>query len=112
MWEITYYNDQVAKEIMALPLAIRARYFQLAHRIEQHGPNLGMPHTRALGNGLFEIRLRGREGIGRAFFCTVIGQRIVILHSFVKKTQKTPKREIDKALQRLQEVKAHESERP
>ena len=97
---------------MALPVAIRARYFQLIDRIEHHGPNLGMPHTRSMGDGLFEMRMKGREGIGRALFCSVVGQRIVILHSFVKKTQKTPKRELDKAIQRMKEVKANEQKRP
>jgi phage-related protein len=110
-WEITYYNDRVAEEILALPVSIRARYFQLIDRIVHYGPNLGMPHTRAMGDGLFEMRMKGREGIGRAPFCSVVGQRIVILHSFVKKTQKTPQRELDKAIQRMKEVKANEPKR-
>ncbi len=64
-----------------------------------------MPHTRAMGGGLFEIRAKGREGIGRAFYCTVIGQRIVILHAFTKKTDQTPQRELDIARTRMKEVK-------
>jgi phage-related protein len=63
-----------------------------------------MPHTRALNNGLFEIRAKADEGIGRAFFCTMIGRRIVILHGFIKKTDKTPKRELDIARSRQKEV--------
>ncbi len=59
-----------------------------------------MPHTRAMGGGLFEVRAKGREGIGRAFFCTVVGQRIVILHVFTKKTDQTPARELDTARKR------------
>ena len=110
-WEITYYNERVVQEIVALPITIRARYFHLIDRIERHGPNLGMPHTKAMGDGLFEMRMKGREGIGRALFCSVVGQRIVILHSFVKKTQKTPQRELDKAIQRMKEVKANEPKR-
>jgi len=58
-----------------------------------------------MGSGLFEIRAKGREGIGRAFYCTVIGQRIVILHAFVKKTEQTPLRELDTARERLREVR-------
>ncbi|WP_236026198.1 type II toxin-antitoxin system RelE/ParE family toxin [Geomonas azotofigens] len=76
--------------------------------MEQYGPNLGMPHTRALGNGLFEIRAKAEEGIGRAFFCTMVGRKIVILHSFIKKTDKTPKRQLEIALTRLKEVITHE----
>jgi len=74
----------------------------LTIRMEVHGPNLGM--TRALGNGLFEIRAKGVEGIGRAFFCTMVGRKIVILHGFIKKTDKIPKRELDIARARLNEV--------
>ena len=70
-----------------------------------YGPNLGMPFTRSLGKGLFEIRVRGKEGIGRAFFCTIVGNEIIILHAFVKKSQKIPKKELGIAHQRLKEVR-------
>lgn len=73
--------------------------------MQEHGPNLGMPHTRAMGDGLFEIRAFGPEGIGRAFFYNLLGRRIVILHGFIKKSAKTPAREIFLARVRLQEVK-------
>jgi phage-related protein len=59
-----------------------------------------------MGGGLFEVRAKGREGIGRAFYCTVTGQTIVILHAIVKKTERTPARELAAARARLQEVKA------
>jgi phage-related protein len=63
-----------------------------------------MPHSRAIGGGLFELRARGRGGIGRAFYCFVVGQRVVILHAFVKKTQETPKHELRIARRRMKEV--------
>ena len=69
------------------------------------GPNLGEPHTKAFGGGLFELRLKGAEGIARVVSCTLIGKRVVILHSFVKKTNKTPPRELDIAVSRMKEVK-------
>ena len=69
------------------------------------GPNLGEPHTKAFGEGLFELRLKGAEGIARVFFCTLVGKRIVTLHSFVKKTDKTPPRERQIAEARMKEVK-------
>ena len=72
------------------------------------GPNLGEPHTKAFGEGLFELRLKGAEGIARVFFCTLIGKRIVMLHSFIKKSDRTPKRELDVAQTRLKEIK-HEN---
>ena len=69
-----------------------------------YGPNLGMPHTRPMGDGLFELRLKAAEGIARVFFCTVIGRQIVVLHQFVKKSEKTPKRELNIARNRMREI--------
>jgi phage-related protein len=66
---------------------------------------LGAPHTKAFGNGLFELRLKGAEGIARVFFCTLVGKRIVMLHSFIKKSDKTLLREREMAEVRLKEVK-------
>ncbi|MYF75100.1 MAG: type II toxin-antitoxin system RelE/ParE family toxin, partial [Gemmatimonadetes bacterium] len=79
--------------------------FLLTDRMEKFGPNLGMPHTRAMGNGIFELRLRAKEGIARVFFCTIVNRKIVMLHSFVKKSQRTPKRDLDIAIQRMREIK-------
>ena len=72
--------------------------------MEVHGPDLGMPHTRSMGDGLFELRLKASEGIARVFFCVVIGRRIVVLHQFVKKSDKTPKRELKLARNRMKEI--------
>lgn len=72
------------------------------------GPNLGEPHTKAMGDGLFELRLKGAEGIARVFYCTLIGKRLVMLHSFIKKSDRTPKRELEIAHQRMKKIK-HEN---
>ena len=72
--------------------------------MEAFGPNLGMPHTRAMGEGLFELRIKAAEGIARIFYCTVVNRRIVFLHQFVKKTDKTPAKELEIARRRLKEV--------
>ncbi len=69
------------------------------------GPDLGMPHTKALGGGLFEIRAKSAEGIGRVFYCTLIDRRIVMLHCFVKKSEATPMKELRIAQQRMKEIK-------
>lgn len=92
-YTITYYSDAVQAEIMALPVTLQARYIGLTARMMEYGANLGQPHTEAFGGGLFELRLKGAEGIARVFYCTLIGRRIVMLHTFVKKSQKTPNRE-------------------
>jgi phage-related protein len=69
------------------------------------GPNLGEPHTKAFGESLFELRLKGAEGIARVFFCTQVGRRIVMLHSFVKKSDRTSLRERKLAELRMKEIK-------
>lgn len=73
--------------------------------MEIYGPNLGMPHTRAMGEGLFELRLKAAEGIARVFYCTLIGRKIVMLHQFVKKSEKTPRKELEIARRRMKETK-------
>ncbi len=102
---IEYYSEAVAEEILALPDTLAARYVVLTRRIVAIGPNLGPPHTDAFGDGLFELRLKGQEGIARVFFCALIGRRVMMLHSFLKKTQKTPQREIEIARKRMKEIK-------
>lgn len=104
-YTVEYYSDAVAEEILALPDSLAARYVVLTRRIVAVGPNLGSPHTNAVGNGLFELRLKGQEGIARVFSCTLVGRRVIVVHSFVKKTQKTPKRDIEIARKRMKEVK-------
>jgi phage-related protein len=104
-YSITYYSEEVQEEILNLPDTLAARYIVLTRRIEALGPNLGEPHTKAFGHGLFELRLKGAEGIARVFFCTLIGKRVMMLHSFIKKTNKTPAKEFAVAESRLKEIK-------
>lgn len=103
-YQIEFFNDAVQAEILGWPVGIRASFTRIAERMVEHGPNLGMPYTRAMGNGLFEIRAKGNEGIGRALFCTVVDRRVVILHGFIKKTEQTPAKELRTARQRMKEV--------
>lgn len=104
-YSISYYSEEVQDEILALPDTLAARYIVLTRRMLALGPNLGYPHTKAFGEGLFEMRLKGAEGIARVFFCTMVGRRIVMLHSFVKKSDRTPLRERELAQNRMKEVK-------
>jgi phage-related protein len=108
-YTIVYYSESVQEQILDLPDTLAARYVVLTRRMVAIGPNLGEPHTKAFGDGLFELRLKGAEGIARVFFCTQIGKRIVILHSFIKKSDRTPQRELDVALIRLKEIKHADS---
>ena len=100
-----YYSDAVQEQIMQLPDTLAARYIVLTRRMIALGPNIGEPHTKAFGDGLFELRLKGAEGIARVFFCTLVGKRIVMLHSFIKKSERTPSREREVAETRMKEIK-------
>jgi len=99
------FSRRLEAEILALPAGLVARFLKYAERMAVYGPDLGMPHTRAMGEGLFELRLKAAEGIGRVFYCTIIDRQIVMLHQFVKKTEKTPARELDIARTRMKELK-------
>jgi phage-related protein len=104
-WTITYYSKSLQEDILALPAGLLGRYLRYTDRMEVYGPDLGMPHTRAMGNGLFELRLKTGEGIARVLYCTLIGKKIVILHQFIKKAQKTPPKQLSIARRRMKEVK-------
>lgn len=107
-WEIEFY-DHVEEDILAMTPGIQARMLRLLEMVEVHGANLGMPHTKSLGDGLFEIRAKAKEGIGRGIFCYMDGQRVKVLHAFTKKDQRTPKKDLDLAKERLLKVKQNES---
>jgi len=100
-WSVTFYSDRVEAEILDLAPGFVARFIRYAERMEEFGPDLGMPHTRG---GLFELRIKAAEGIARVFYCTVVDRRIVVLHQFVKKTEKTPSKELEIARRRMKEV--------
>ena len=104
-YTITYYSEAVQVDILNLPDTLAARFIVLTRRMVALGPNLGEPHTKAFGEGLYELRLKGAEGTARIFFCTLGGRRIVMLHSFIKKSAKTPLRERRIAAARMKEVK-------
>ncbi len=73
-YSITYYDANVQQQILALPATLTARYVVLTSRMSVVGPNLGEPQTKAIGQGLFELRLKGAEGIARVFYCALIGR--------------------------------------
>lgn len=106
-WKIDFYTG-VETQILDMPPKIQARMIKLLELMEKHGANLGPPHTKALGNGLFELRAKAQEGIGRGLFCYLQGRHIYILHVFVKKSQETPKSELNLARQRQKEVSRNE----
>lgn len=104
-WQVEILNETVAAEIGSLPANMQARFLRLAQRIEAIGvEGLSEPHVKHLEGKLWEMRLTGRDGIARALYVTVVRKRVVVVRAFVKKTQKTPRPEIELALRRAQEV--------
>lgn len=103
-YSIEYFHPRVLAEIESWPADILADYARIVELLIEHGPNLRLPHSRAFGEGLFELRPKGRAGIGRAFYCFLVGKRVLVLHAFVKKSQQTPDRELKLARKRMKEV--------
>lgn len=105
-WTVATLNALVDEEIAALPADMRARLVRLTNLIEQIGfEALPRDSVKHLEDKLWELRITGRDGISRAIYVTASGRRMVILRVFIKKTQKTPLREIELARERAKEVR-------
>jgi phage-related protein len=107
-WKIFYYNKKLGDQVLSLPNKLLARYLKLTDIMMKYGPNLGHPHTKNIGDGLLEMRIKAKEGIARVFYCTMIKRKIIMLHSILKKKQKTPLKDLRLAKQRMQEVMKNE----
>ena len=103
-FEIEYFHERVLAEVESWPVDVLADYARLVDLLAEYGPSLRLPHSRAFGDGLFELRPRGRAGIGRAFYCFMVGKRIAVLHALIKKTQQTPDRDLKLARKHLKEL--------
>lgn len=105
MWTVETLGQVVDDELEALPADQQAKFLWIAELIEAHGlERVREPYVRHLEKGLWEIRLKGRDGISRAVYVVAKPRRVVVVRVFVKKTQKTPRREIELALERAKEV--------
>jgi phage-related protein len=104
-WRVAIHSLAEA-EVKALPADMQARFLRIAELLENFGPtNVGMPHVRPLETKLWEMRMKGRDGIARAVYAAVHDRRLLVLHVFVKKTQTTPRAAIEIALKRLKATK-------
>ncbi len=104
-WTVETLNETVDAEVETLPEDMRARLARIAKLIEENGlERTGEPHVKHVEGRLWEMRLKGRSGISRALYVTAVGRRVVIVRVFVKKTEKTPQREIDLALSRAKSI--------
>jgi phage-related protein len=104
-WIVELLDDRVRDELEALPPDMQARFRRIVELIQGYGlERVHEPHVKRLEGPLWEMRMKGRGGISRAVYVTAKGRRVVVVRVFVKKTQKTPRREIEIALQRAKEV--------
>jgi phage-related protein len=100
-WTVETLSETVDAEVEGLPEDMRARLARIAKLIEEQDlERVGEPHVKHIEGRLWEMRLKGRSGIARALYVTAAGRRVVIVRVFVKKTEKTPRREIELALTR------------
>ena len=98
-------DDRVREELDLLPADMKARFRRIVELIQGYGlDQVREPHVKHLEGSLWEMRMKGKDGISRAIYVTARGHRIVVVRVFIKKTRRTPKREIDLALERAKEV--------
>ena len=105
-WTVETLNEAVDAELEKLPGDMRARFHYISELIAEFGlERVREPHVKHLQGALWEMRMKGRDGISRALYVTAVGRRVVVLRVFQKKTQQTPNREIELALRRAKEIK-------
>jgi phage-related protein len=105
-WTVEFLNAEVRGELEILAVDIRASFERIVRLIQAFGlDRVHEPYIKHLEGQIWEMRLKGRDGIARALYVTAIGKRVVVVRVFTKKTQKTPHREIELALRRAREAK-------
>lgn len=92
-------NGQAPAEefINALDVKMSAKVYRLLMMIAENGPELREPYSKHLDDGIFELRAKVGSDISRVLYFFFVGHRVIVTNGFIKKTQKTPKAEIDKA---------------
>ena len=104
-WTVEFLDEDVKATLDAMPRDVRSSFEHIVRVIQLQGlERVREPYVKHLEGPLWEMRLKGRSGIARVIYVTALGRRLVIVHAFVKKTEKTPRREIETALTRAKEV--------
>lgn len=104
-WTVVFLDDEVRSELEAMPRDIMASFLRISRFIESVGlPQVREPYVKHLEGSVWEMRMKGKDGIARAAYVAATGRRVVVVHVFTKKTRKTPRRDIEIALRRAKEV--------
>ncbi len=102
-WKIETLNPAVDRELEALPDDMKARFIWISELIRSHGlEKVGEPYVKHLQGILWEMRLKG----SRALYVVAKPKRVVVVRVFIKKTQKTPRKEMELALKRAKEIES------
>lgn len=105
MWTVGFYDTEAMAEVRALPRDMQSKFERIVNLIESFGlEHVREPYVKHIDGKVWEMRMSGRDGIARSLYMTAVGKRVVVLRTFVKKTQKTPRREIKLALERAKDV--------
>lgn len=106
VWTVGFFSDAAFAEVKALPADMQSKFLRISEMIESYGlEKMREPYVKHLEGKLWEMRMKGSDGIARALYMTAVGRRVVVLRTFIKKTEKTPRREIEIALERAKDVK-------
>ncbi len=105
MWTVGFYSDEAISEVKALPSDMQSKFERIVQMIEANGlEKMREPYVKHIEGKIWEMRMIGRDGIARSLYMTAVGRRVIVLRTFIKKTQKTPRPEIEIALKRAKEV--------
>ncbi len=105
MWTVGFCSDEAIAEVKALPRDMQSKFERIVQMIEANGLEMMRePYVKHIEGKIWEMRMIGRDGIARSLYMTAVGRRVLVLRTFIKKTQKVPRSEIEIALKRAKEV--------
>jgi phage-related protein len=105
MWTVGFFSEEAIAEVKALPRDMQSKFERIVMMIEANGlEKLREPYVKHVEGKIWEMRMIGRDGIARSLYMTAVGRRVLVLRTFIKKAQKTPRAEIEIALKRAKEA--------
>ena len=101
-YEVLFYEkgdgSEPAKDfILSLDIKMQAKVMRTIQLLQNNGPQLREPYSKPLGDGIFELRTKVGNDISRILYFFIVGRHVILTNGFIKKTQKTPPEEINRA---------------